>query len=230
MAKDITLVIVTDHCYELAKFSIEQTLKHIDCQEVITFSDQEIISGATYIPLKEPLDMQKYCNLVLKDLSEYVKTNHIIIVQWDGMAADSTQWTDDFLQYDYIGSPWGDGQVGNGGFSLRSKKLLDACNDTNIKLGGTSGYLEDVAICKEFKPLLVNKYNIQFPPLSLAQKFSVENDHVGLTFGFHGIWNAVRYFDPDTLRFIQNSWPDYINSSSKKGSWNSMLQQRGITL
>ena len=52
--KDITLVVIDFLNHELAKFSIEQTLKHIDVKEVLIVSDREIISGARHI-ISEPI-------------------------------------------------------------------------------------------------------------------------------------------------------------------------------
>jgi Protein of unknown function (DUF5672) len=229
MTKDISLVIVDNFCHNLAKFSIEQTLQHIDCRKVLTFSDREIISGATLVPIKKSISMVDYAQVMLKHLWLHVDTEHILIVQWDGMAVDRDQWDDEYLKYDYIGSPWGDGLIGNGGFSLRSRKLLDCLRDNQIQITSDTGQDEDIIICKHYRSNL-EKQGIKFAPTELANKFSIEHQHTGDTFGFHGIWNAARYFDIDTLRFIQRNWPEYMNSSSKKYLWDALLQQRGISL
>jgi len=229
MTKDITLVIIDNFCHGLAKFSVEQTLKHIDCREVLTFSDREIISGATLVPIVDSITMADYAQVMLKHLWLHVNTEHVLIVQWDGMAVDRNQWDDEYLKYDYIGSPWGDGQVGNGGFSLRSRRLLDCLRDNQIQVSPITCTDEDVIICKHHRHHL-EKQGIKFAPTELANKFSIEHQHMGDTFGFHGIWNAARYFNVDTLRFIQHNWPAYMNPSSKKYLWEAMLRQRGISL
>ena len=73
----------------------------------------------------------EYSFFVLKALHEYVETQHCLLVQWDGFVTNANAWRPDFLAFDYIGAPWpqfSDGRnVGNGGFSLRSRKLLKAC-------------------------------------------------------------------------------------------------------
>lgn len=229
MPKDITLVIVDNYCHKLAKFSIEKTLQNIDCKEVITFSDKEIINGAKLVPIKKSITVYDYSQIMLKHLWLHVETEHALVIQWDGMAVDKNQWDDEYLKYDYIGSPWGDNQIGNGGFSLRSKRLIDTLRDQQIRLGGDSGELEDVAICKEFRNLLETK-GIRYAPVELANKFSVEHRYVCPTFGFHGIWNAARYFDINDLRFISENMPAYIRNTSKENAWNLMLQQKEIKL
>jgi hypothetical protein len=224
MTKDITIVIVDNQCHNLAKFAIEKTLQQISCKEVITFSDQEIISGAKLIPIKKSINVYDYSQIMLKHLWLHIETEHALIIQWDGMAVDKNQWDDEYLNYDYIGSAWGDGQVGNGGFSLRSRKLLDALRNNEIQ-----GGVEDSVICKDYKQLL-EKNGIKFAHTKLANKFAMEHAYTQPTFGFHGIWNAARYFNNADLKFISENWPDYINTSSKKQMWNLALKQQGKNL
>ena len=63
-------------------------------------------------------------------LKKYIDTDFCLIIQGDGFVIHPENWTDEFLKYDYIGAPWRNLahysfiRVGNGGFSLRSKKLL----------------------------------------------------------------------------------------------------------
>ena len=66
------------------------------------------------------------------DLYKHINTDFCLVVQYDGKVSDPDLWNDDFLNYDYIGAAWTDGYVGNGGFTLRSKKLYDALVDMNV--------------------------------------------------------------------------------------------------
>jgi tagatose 1,6-diphosphate aldolase len=134
------------------------------------------------------------------------------------------QWTDEFLKYDYIGAPWlvadwsvknfdfpeellGKSVVGNGGFSLRSKKLTSLC--TNLfKEGFFERYHpEDVAIGVYYRELLEEK-GIEFAPVDLANQFSFEqktdeDDKWNGQFGFHGLkWT-------DISRWLEKN-PEYI--------------------
>jgi hypothetical protein len=47
---------------------------------------------------------------------------------------------------------------GNGGFSLRSRRLLQALQDPRIALS----VVEDETICRTFRPLLERDYGIRF--------------------------------------------------------------------
>lgn len=235
MTKDVTLVIVDTKNHDLAKFSIEKTLSVIDCREVLTFSNREIIQGARFAPVTNVNNLYDYSEIVLKQLWPFINTTHALVIQWDGMAVNADQWTDEFLKYDYIGAVWPwpiRGQaMGNGGFSLRSRKLIDACRDTQITLGGTSGQDEDIAICVDNRKLLQEKYNIQYAPLELARQFSTENEWLGSpTFGFHGIWNAVRYLPRSDLEYILENMPlSFWDDMSKVKVWLQVLVDNDFT-
>ena len=88
----------------------------------------------------------EYSHFVAKTLVTHIHTSHVLLVQWDGYVVNQSAWTDEFLQYDYIGANWGFHRdayrVGNGGFSLRSKRLIEAIRDQEI----AETNQEDVAI------------------------------------------------------------------------------------
>jgi hypothetical protein len=213
MSLDLTIAIVDTASHDLAAFAIEQTLKTINCKEVVTFSDRSIISGAKLVPIRKQINLYDYSEIVLKQLWTHIETEHVLIIQWDGMAVNADMWTDEFLKYDYIGSiwpwhPWTGFNMGNGGFSLRSRRLIDACRDTEVKLGGMAGQNEDVAICVEHKKLLQEKYNIRYATTEVARQFSVENEWLGnKTFGFHGMWNLPRYLPESDIRYVIDNMP-----------------------
>jgi hypothetical protein len=120
-----------------------------------------------------------------------------MIVQWDGFPLNEKAWEADFLRYDYIGAPWTPGynwalgmpvcteetRVGNGGFSIRSKKLLEAT--FRITNGRKDINPEDVYIVRAIRKEL-DQEGIKFAPYDLAKKFSVEDNYYTGQFGFHG--------------------------------------------
>ena len=61
-------------------------------------------------------------------------------------------------------------RVGNGGFSLRSRRLLLALQDPRIELVEA----EDTTICRTFRPLLEREHGIRFGSEALADKFAFE--------------------------------------------------------
>lgn len=132
----------------------------------------------------------EYSRFVLKELGRYCNTEHMLLVQWDGYIINPQSWRPEFLEYDYIGAPWGwlqdDLCVGNGGFSLRSRRLFDALLDDEI----IDLDPEDEAIGRRYRPLLESKYGIRFAPKVVAAAFSYETTYPeGAPFGFHGLFN-----------------------------------------
>lgn len=132
-----------------------------------------------------------YSHFVLTRLRDHVTLAHCLIVQWDGFPMHPEHWNSAFLDCDYIGAPWpqfSDGyDVGNGGFSLRSRRLMDACCDPAFK----AEHPEDVAICRLNRPFLEGK-GLRFASKRLAAQFSSERSGtVGDSFGFHGVFNMI---------------------------------------
>lgn len=122
-----------------------------------------------------------------------------LVIQWDGYPCNLEAWTDEFLKYDYIGAvwPWTAEKVGNGGFSLRSRKLLDS-----LRAMDTAQCMhlpEDYVICIHLRSVLETQFGIQFAPPQLADQFSIElnssSQWLGKSFGFHGrhLQNAGHY-------------------------------------
>jgi tetratricopeptide (TPR) repeat protein len=141
-----------------------------------------------------------YSQFVLKSLLPYVDTTHVLLVQWDGYAVNPGAWRTEFLDCDYIGAKWfwhTDGmRVGNGGFSLRSRKLLLALLDHRIVLNEA----EDVTICRTFRALLESEYGIRFASEAQADVFAFEAAYpIGKPFGFHGLFNFCRVVPPGEL-------------------------------
>lgn len=233
ISKTISLIIVDNLQHDLARFSIEQTIKNVECKEIIIFSDKNFYPCTKFVPIKKNITVYDYSDIILNHLWLFLETDFALITQFDGMAVDKTKWSDDFLNYDYIGAPWqheyNGNRVGNGGFSLRSKKLIEALRDTKIQLGGASKNLEDSAICAEFKTYLEEKYNIQYAPLELAEKFAHELSDRNDTLGFHGIWNTARYFDYQQLEYLIENMPSHIwKSDWKYKLFFELLAKRGF--
>lgn len=133
-----------------------------------------------------------YSNFCIKELGKYITTDFCLVIQHDGFILNPELWTDDFLKYDYIGAAWPNGgnyinRVGNGGFSLRSKKLLDACLD--IFKDEDIMDNEDLLVCVLRYDDFI-KRGITYAPIELAVKFSIEDLIPEITtmrtFGFHG--------------------------------------------
>lgn len=194
---DVTLVAASSIALPATIRAMQESLRHVRFGAAILFSDR-----LPDMPLPESIDWQPiarldsrraYSELFLRGLSRHIATSHILCVQWDGYVLDATRWLPPFLDYDYIGAPWphfDDGlTVGNGGFSMRSRKLLEACRDIDLAPGEN----EDVAICRTHRRYLEREHGIRFAPEDQARRFGYERHAArGDEFGFHGVFNLAR--------------------------------------
>lgn len=175
-----------------------------------------------------------YSSFIIEELADHVKTDHCLIVQWDGFILDASQWKPEFLNYDYVGAPWpkfGTGEdVGNGGFSLRSRRLLEACRDPEFVRGDA----EDVAICQVNRRLLEGEHGLCFADRKVAEHFAFErNVPANRTFGFHGVFNMVQAVGVDrfweiysTLDDRRTAFVDYWLLFRQLGSGRDALRRR----
>jgi hypothetical protein len=155
-------------------------------------------------PIKTTKD---YSDLLLTGLRQYVSGTHVLIIQWDSFILHPELWTNDFLQYDYIGAAWPhhhDTPVGNGGFSLRSVKLLKALESQKI----AKRHPEDFCICVDNKALLEGEFGIRFAPTNIAEQFAVERTEWHPAFGFHGFFNFGKVLNSLELNEFLHLIPD----------------------
>ncbi len=208
----ITIVAIDTLFHDLTRRAIELTVQALPMPcKVLTFSDKAITAGETRVPIQPITCTVDYSDICIKNLWAHIDTDFFLIVQYDGFAVNSSAWNDNFLSSDYIGAPWaptrktGHFSVGNGGFSLRSKKLLQALRDPVIRLHPNipDGANEDFAICRIYKSYLEEVHDIVFAPPNLAHNFSYEDGtRPQLTFGMHGIWNIPLYCSKEDTEFF----------------------------
>jgi len=163
-------------------------------------------------PIRPLQTRNDYSRFLLHDLVDHVDTSHALCVQWDGFVLDGNAWNPAFLDYDYVGAVWphfrDNRNVGNGGFSLRSKRLLKAA--ANLPYAGSEA--EDVLICRTFRPML-EALGIRFAPPEVAQLFAYERAApTGQEFGFHGSFNLLRYLSgKQATRLFQSLEPHVLS-------------------
>lgn len=221
--KKITVAIAGNNNHDMMRFAIETTLANLpEYEDVIVFSNKPVVDYGRFVQIPDQFGLADYNHFCLKDLYKHVKTDFVLVIQHDGMAVNRSAWTDDFYNYDYIGPAWptwfswinDSERVGNGGFSLRSLKLLEALQDPAITTSpGQRTNNEDAVICQGFSQYLRTNYGIRYAPVSLADRFGHEwNNPSGNTFGFHGIFNTPLYFDDNTVA-------KFLDSEPKPNQW-----------
>ena len=213
--KSITLVAISSVKINETIKALEKSMEDVDYYEVILITHQKpenLPDGIKFKPCQQIKSINEYNRFMLYNLTDYINSEFALVVQYDGYVLNPNKWDDSFLKYDYIGAPWHKNsyftvdniniRVGNGGFSLRSKKLLDAFDELGISFANRdiSHYNEDGVICIYCRKELEN-YGIKFAPVSIASVFSCEQkltDSKSETFGFHTYkhkpFNGLRNF------------------------------------
>jgi hypothetical protein len=146
-------------------------------------------------------NLARYNEFCLKELDNYIDTDYCLMVQHDGFVVRPELWTDSFLKYDYIGAPWPESwryvnRVGNGGFSLRSKKFMKSCKSIFENFDMNSSLTRDrndISINEDFLSCVIFyedmlKLGIEYAPPELAALFSTEHptkETLKESFGFH---------------------------------------------
>lgn len=172
----VTLVCADTVRPDKAEQVIDWMMKDCSFSDVKLFTNNSSRDYAVKIPTLN--GVEDYSKFMIQELWKYVKTSHCLVIQNDGYIINPLEWDDYFLNFDYMASPWLNlqGIGGNGGFSLRSKKLLTLLGTRPF---GDNPHPEDDYICRRHGQEL-NMLGIHFSSRELETKF-----------GFEGrIWNG----------------------------------------
>ncbi|MCG5238910.1 hypothetical protein MCW82_03850 [Azospirillum doebereinerae] len=219
----VTLCCIDTFYHDYALVALKNCLAQCRFDDVLFLTDRDFGLPTIRSRVIDRLPTSEaYSHFVLKELHRHIETPHVLIAQWDGFVLDVRLWSEEYRAYDYIGARWtlfDDAMnVGNGGFSLRSRRLLQATADPDF----TQIHPEDYHMCRTHRALLQERYGITYAPADLADRFSVERiasgDEVANpieTFGFHSLFRMHRVIDPDQL---ENFLDDVPPSTLKGGS------------
>ena len=219
----VTVLGLPEHAYQTA-VALKRCLSQASFQDVKIISCIDIPQCDIPIIKIPTTTRESYSEFLVHGLKDYIDTEFCLTFQQDGFIINTKFWTDEFLNYDYIGAPWLMSEfdlqnirqnkpfnlVGNGGFSLRSKKYLQDAStikynprvkfQTHIEAGELATP-EDWFICS-YNYAKTLEMGIKYPSLKLAYRFSVEhpsahkpfdrnNVDTYQSFGFHGSFNIA---------------------------------------
>ena len=218
---DVTLVAATSVAIEATAKALSTSLDRVTFAKAILLSDRPAaestdsrIEWRAIAPLRSKAD---YSAFMLHDLHEHIDTSHALCIQWDGFVLNGEAWDPVFLHFDYIGAVWpqfaDSHNVGNGGFSLRSRRLLKATQDIPYDRAEA----EDVLIGRTHRQLL-EKRGISFAPEQVARRFAYERTPPNhREFGFHGVFNLVKLANHSELvPLFRSLEPQVLNRSEHK--------------
>ncbi len=209
----VTLCAATSVNLTATLAAMRGSMEKVAFGDVILFTDSTTLAlpeGVRLVPILPIKSSRDYSEFMIEGIAAHVRTNHCLVIQWDGFVVDPAQWDPCFLDYDYVGAPWPqftDGHdVGNGGFSLRSRRLLEACRAPNL----VRSHPEDVAIGRVNRNMLERDHGIRFADRETAERFSFERSTPSHgTFGFHGVFNMIPLLGSDRFWALYDTLDDY---------------------
>ncbi len=199
-------------CKRIARYVVERTLREIDVDECLLLSDTPFVAGARHVAIDPLQNIAQYNALTLDQLPALAGVDTLLLIQWDGFVLDGRRWRADFAEHDYIGAPWPHmaGAVGNGGFSLRSRRLLNAVQRMRqAEEAADVDTAEDLQICFKYRDAL-QAAGLRFADTATAFAFACERQPATPTwaaapaaglasFGFHGVFNFPLVMSEDEV-------------------------------
>lgn len=201
MISDVTLIGVETRAHKLALAALADTASKAAFGEVIICTDQPglmELSGARHVIIPDYRDKIAFGLFYYTEAAQHARTSHVLLMEWDAGINDPAMWSDEFLEYDYIGAPWPwletkGLSVGNGGFSLWSKRLADFVYANRERFPIAT----DVLVAQVHRPA-IEAAGFKWGPPDVAARFAYEGWTVNgalrptsrpSSFGFHAVYN-----------------------------------------
>ncbi|MCM1144307.1 MAG: hypothetical protein NC318_08035 [Blautia sp.] len=172
--------------------ALEYSMRGIEFGDVVLITHRKPLflpRGIRYRHTSKLKDIDAFNYKMVYEIADYIDTDYVLLVHYDGFVVHPESWRDEFLQYDYIGSPWplptndyayrdAKGEicrVGNS-VSIRSKRLLEFPRQAKLRWekmeDGT--YNEDTFLCCKYKNVIEDA-GMQFAPIEVAKYFGHEH-------------------------------------------------------
>lgn len=188
---NVTLVAVTSVKVRETIKALEYSMKDIDFGEVTLITHRKpffLPKSIKYQHIDKLKNIDDFNYAMVYNLGDYIHTNYILLVHYDGFVVNSESWREEFLDYDYIGSPWplpkddfsyrdinGTLQRVGNSVSIRSKRLLDYPKQSKMKWEADHGFFhEDGFICVKNRHLF-EAAGMKIAPLEVAKYFGREH-------------------------------------------------------
>ena len=131
--------------------NVEHSIKVIEhCKSLCDFGDLKFLTSIPNnyehsVKIKPLNSLIAYSIFMMKESHKYIDTPTVITVQRDGWILNTSSWNNEWLDLDFIGgifmqTDW----VGSGGFSLRSKKIMEEISKTLPDWDGTQKGAEEI--------------------------------------------------------------------------------------
>jgi hypothetical protein len=185
---DVTLISVSGIKSQETLDSMLYSCRGIEFADVVLVTPEKLENVPNFVHIHpcRPLDYMGYNEYVFSELWKDVSTEFCLLVQNDSKVVRPWLWNDNWRRFDYGAAPWpirensyiaNDGvrmRVGNGGFALRSQKLMRTPMEKGMFLKEEQGFWhEDGNICCYWHKEMVDA-GIKYMDLDSAIRFSFE--------------------------------------------------------
>lgn len=191
---NVTLCAMTSVRIKETIKAMQYSMRGVDYGDAVLITHRRPLflpKGIRYKHTDKLTDIDKFNYKTIYEMGDYIDTDFALLVHYDGFVVNPESWRDEFLDYDYVGSPWplpkpGDDisyrdpdgnlcRVGNS-VGLRSKKLMDFPKKEGIEFrpDGNGWYNEDTFLCCTIRRE-IEAAGMKIAPLDVAKYFGHEN-------------------------------------------------------
>lgn len=188
-----TLIAITTKDYLMQKYAISRCLSCCVFKNVVVFTDKpelfpEASEHVIIAKMSCSADVSIH-NIITMTQNRHLYGDYTLNIHADSWIINPSAWTDDFYNCDYIGARWPTGEVGNDGFSFKSKKFWDELNLLQFDPRVECCHPADVMVSRRYRKHFEDR-GLKWASLEIADKFSVEMDEMPFdhSFGFHGLF------------------------------------------
>lgn len=187
----VTLIAMTSVDVQATVEAMKYSMRDIEFGDAVIVTHKKpfgLPKNIRYAHTSKLTNIDHFNYKTVYELGDYVNTEYALLVHADGFVVNPDSWRDEFLDYDYIGSPWPmptndlmyrdiNGnlcRVGNS-VSIRSKRLMDFPKKCNMPWTPEDGcFNEDGFICCRMRHLFEAE-GMKYAPLELAIYFGHEH-------------------------------------------------------
>lgn len=205
---NVTLLCLATRNVESAAMALIHSMRDIEYGAVKLVSDYKpanLPDNIQWQQVHKMASIDDWNHEVFYNLWKYFETEFVLFIHPDGFVVNPQSWKDEFLQYDYIGSPWVIAcanairgprvnthelvRVGNS-VGIRSRKLCKVPSEAGIPwVRYNNDYNEDTQISAHNRKIFIDN-GCRFAPVELAAEFGREEEvpegrHVEYPFVFH---------------------------------------------
>lgn len=203
----VSLVIAETDSYVLANNAIQHCVNTFKFDQVVVFTDEpRYWPNHRTVLIPKMVGEDDYNRVLLEELPKVIETDFVVVVNFDGFVLNPERFSDEFFSCDYIGPVCTDkhgGRVGHGGFSWRSRRLVEAAARHAALRADRQA--EDMFICGQLRPMLESDYGCHFADEATTNRFAHGVFPSGeAAFGFQGIAHLPMIYQNAPQFFVDN--------------------------